>query len=787
MKPLAPRKTTVGRRFAATLLVLAMQTALAQTHRFDLSAQPLDQALPQFARQAGLQLAAAPELLRGLRGQQVTGAFDVKAALAELLRGSGLQGRINEGLLTIERVSPRADAETTLPAVRVSASKEHESATGPVAGYAARRSATVTRTDTAIIEVPQSVSVVGREEIETKGMREVLDTLNYAPGVFTRSWGRDDRGYEFLTIRGFDSSTHNYLDGLSQLGFIDVGQMTEVYGMERIEMLRGPSSATFGQGDVGGIVNRISKRPSLSLPIREAQVQFGNDKYRQLAIDHGDRLGEDLAFRLVGLVRSNDDQATYPGGARARTERQYFAPSLLWQPSAATSLTLLAAAIRHGAGDDVGYVSDANGQPTSVREGDPRYSRIVHRAWSLGYELRHDVSEAWGFRQRFRYADRETGKHHVWSSLQSDGHTLTRTAAYDFGDLKQTSLDSFFEGRLQTGDVAHRLVAGVDWTRVRAREHELTGSAPDLDLLNPVYLPIPAPNTSGDVYGPNKLTSLGWYVQDQAKFAEQWLITLSGRHDTAKGQDGSSSRGETSRSTHRAWTGRAALTWLAPGGWAPYVSYGTSFQPAFGAFDALEAKPTEGRQWEAGVKYQPGNGDLLLTAAVFDLEKTNITVTHPVSGVSEQVGAVRSRGLELEAKGKLMPGLFATAAYTFNDVRGRQGNTWYVMQGKTPIQAPRQMASLWLDYTLRDSGLPGLNMGAGIRHVGKRWDDAANTKSQPGFTLFDASLRYDLGSHWRLALNVSNLFDKRYYASNVFDGWYRGEARAFAMSAAYRW
>lgn len=280
---------------------------------------------------------------------------------------------------------------------------------------------------------------------------------------------------------------------------------------------------------------------------------------------------------------------------------------------------------------------------------------------------------------------------------------------------------------------------------------------------------------------------MGLYVQDQAKFLDHWLLTLSGRHDTAEGQDSSSSRGERQSSTHKAWTGRAALTWLAPGGWAPYVSYGTSFQPAFGAFDTLDAKPTEGKQWEAGIKYQPKNGDLLLTAAVFNLEKANISVTHPLSGVSEQVGAVRSRGLELEAKGKLMPGLFATASHTFNDIKGRKGDTWYVEEGKSPIQAPKQTTSLWLDYTIRDSALRGLNIGAGARHIGKRWDDAANTKSQPGFTLFDANLRYDLDSQWRIALNATNLFNKQYYTSNAFDGWYRGEERTVTMEAMYRW
>lgn len=787
----------------ALAVAVAPQSAHAQAgapaqalRDFDIPAGALSTALTRAALAAGAALTADAALTAGRSAPALKGRMNLREALTQMLAGSGLEAvRQDSGVWLLVKRPPLAPqpgvsgaaAERVLPVVTVRAGAEHESAAGPVAGYAAKRSATATKTDTPLTEIPQSVSVIGREEIESKGMRELLDTLNYTPGVFTRTYGRDDRGYEFLTLRGFDSATHNYLDGLAQLDFLDVGPMTEIYGMERVEVLRGPSSATFGRGDVGGVVNRVSKRPSLSEPVREVQMQLGNYRHRQLAFDQGDRLGESSAFRLVGLLRNNEDQATYPTGERADTRRLYLAPSLLWRPSAATSLTLLASVLRHDAGDDIGYVTDGNGRPTVVREGDPRYSRIVQEAWTMGYELRHEFSEDWGLRQSFRYADRDVDKRHIRSSLQADGRTLQRTAVRGTGELKQASLDSFLEGRIQSGFVSHRLMAGVDWTHVRAREQELTGAAPDLDLLSPVYLPVATPTGPDGAYGPNKLSSLGIYVQDQARFNEQWLLTLSGRHDTAKATDGSTWRADSSASTHRAWTGRAAVTWLALGGWAPYVSYGTSFQPPFGAFDELDAKPTEGKQWEIGVKYRPTNGELLFTAAVFDLEKTNITVTNPVSNLSEQVGAVRSRGLELEAKGKLMPSLFATASYTFTDIKGRQGDTWYVEQGKMPIQTPRETASLWMDYTVRDGGLRGLNVGAGARYVGKRWDDAANTRSQPGFTLVDASLRYDLDNHWRLALNATNLFNKHYYASNAFDGWYRGEARSVTATATLRW
>lgn len=468
------------------------------------------------------------------------------------------------------------------------------------------------------------------------------------------------------------------------------------------------------------------------------------------------------------------------------TRRQYVAPSLLWQPSAATSLAVLGTFIRHKAGDDAGYLADVDGQPTDVREGDPRYSRIVQKAWTLGYELRHDFSEAWGVRQHFRHADREVDKHHIRpAQLQPDGRTVVRGAVRGFGDMAQTSLDSFLEGRLRAGEVHHTLIAGVDWTRLRGQEQELLGTAPDLDLRDAVYLPVAEPTAAGDRDGPYRLSTVGVYLQDQIRFADRWLLTLSGRHDKARAR-AESSYGPARESADSGFTRRIGLTWLAPHGWAPYISHGTSFHPALGVYDSFLDEPTRGRQWEIGVKFQPPGRKLLLSAAVFDLEKSNMVVTNPSTDETEQVGRIRSRGLELEAKGRLMPGLSATAAYTYTDAEGRKGDTWYVQEGRTPVMSPRTMASLWLDYAPQGT-LARMHIGLGARYVGKRWDDAANSRSQPGYTLVDASLRYDLDAHWLLALNATNLLGKDYYTSNVFNSWLRGEKRSVTATATYRW
>jgi iron complex outermembrane receptor protein len=183
-----------------------------------------------------------------------------------------------------------------------------------------------------------------------------------------------------------------------------------------------------------------------------------------------------------------------------------------------------------------------------------------------------------------------------------------------------------------------------------------------------------------------------------------------------------------------------------------------------------------------GVKYQPAGGKSLFTAALFDLTKTNVETYDADVDDYFQTGEIRSKGLELEAKTQVAKGLDLFAAYTYNDVEVTKSSD--VDLGKTPIQVPRQLASVGVDYAL-GGALPGFSVGGGVRYVGKRYDDAANTKSTPSFTLVDAAVRYEHGP-WRFALNVANLFDKEYVASHAYGGYYPGAERTFTLTAKYR-
>lgn len=676
---------------------------------------------------------------------------------------------------TPDAASSSDQAGTTLPAVTVQGVRE-ETANGPVQGYAARRSATGTKIDTSLLETPQSISVIGREELDARGAQTVMEAVGYAPGVAVGNWGYDARGIDWLLIRGFDATNAMFRDGL----LVPAYSLTDSYGLERVELLRGPASVTFGQSDAGGVVNRISKQPSAT-PTREIELQVGSFDRKRVATDLGGALGDTLSYRVVATSLDTHTQERYPNGAEVEVRRDYLAPSLRWQPSEATSLTVLGEYFKSKAGDDTGYVVGADGAPTRVKEGEPRYSWIEQEQHALGYLFEHRFGDDWALHQNMRYNGFDTDKHHMRTSLGSDGRMLTRSARYDMERVHQWTLDTNLQGRVRSGSTEHTLLFGLDWTRIGYWTQSYSGPAPDLDLLQPVYgQPVAEPALLGADFK-QTTRQVGVYAQDQIRIGERWVVTLSGRQDHVETLTRDRLSLTRSTQTDDQFSARAGVTYLVGNGWAPYISYGESFLPTSGvdangqAFD-----PSRGKQVEAGLKFQPEGTRTLLTAAVFDLRKSNVVTYDQETFEGRQIGAIRSRGVELEAKTELAQGLDLTASYTWLDMEVTESaNT--IELGKMPIQVPKQNASLWLDYTMTN----GFGFGGGARYIGRRWNDEGNTNAEGGVGLLDASAHYQRGA-WRFALNASNLAQRKYAASRAYGGYYPGAERAWVATVKYQ-
>lgn len=703
---------------------------------------------------------------------------------------------------------------TVFPAVTVEGKASED-----VAGYVAKRSSTATKTDTPIIEIPQSVSIVTRRELDMRGVQNFTEALRYMPGVAVDQFGFEGRGFEYLQMRGFQVGvTGNFRDGLSNSaqGLFFGGFVTDPYALERVDVLRGPSSVMFGRGDAGGIVNRIYKRPSAT-PIREIEFQYGNFDRKRIAADIGwVSKDEKLMFRLVTSGLDTDTQAKYPGtgGDRISNERFYIAPSITWRPTAATTITLMGDILNNRSGATPFYLAAPDGSFTNRLAQDPKFSRYSQNQSSYSHQIEHHFNEIFTIRQNFRYAQQDgrfSDLFRLGYNFPDQPTVMERSAFATRERISQTVLDTHLQAKFNTGPLHHTALLGVDWNTTSASMKYFEGNSaglltPGLDVANPVYpQEIPTPDVLG-IHAKQKIDQLGFYLQDQVRF-QNWILTLGGRYDRVSTKDKDRlfpDDPEFNAGVKRtAFTGRAGLTYLFSNGIAPYVSYSQSFLPQAGFdrnFNSFD--PTRAAQYEVGIKYQPVGTNNLYTMALFDLNKTNVLVRDPEDPLgfrSRQVGEIGSRGAELEARTEIVRGLNLIGNFTYQDVNVTK-TTEDDTKGRMPVQIPNTITSAWLDYSIGHQGvnllqrlgvnnvewLRGLGIGGGVRYIGRVFDDAQNTGgTTQAFTLFDAMLRYDYGP-MLFTINANNIFNNSYISAHTFGNYYLGTQRTIVGTLKFR-
>ena len=362
---------------------------------------------------------------------------------------------------------------------------------------------------------------------------------------------------------------------------------------------------------------------------------------------------------------------------------------------------------------------------------------------------------------------------------------LTRGSSLLNEAMRYTTVDTQLHGQWEAAGTTHKLLIGAEWLRSEFDFQAASSTAPSLNVNNPVYGVGVSRPTLTDRYSDARgsQTQLGIYAQDQIKFGSQWMLTLGGRYDKVKSRSDDRIAAQHTETPDSAFTGRVGLTYLSAIGLAPYLSYAQSFLPTAGVDSQGDPfKPTRGRQVELGIKYQSADARTLVTAAMYDLTKRNVVTYDPVSYEAQQVGEMRSRGLEIEIKASLARGIDLTGHYTLTDIENtKDSNSGLV--GKRPALIPKHTAAAWVDYAVSGSRANGLGVGIGVRYVGSRYGDGRNTRLNPGVTLFDPSVHYTQGP-WRLALNVQNLFDKDngVYGYGVY---YQGIKRAVTATVRH--
>lgn len=670
-------------------------------------------------------------------------------------------------------------------------------ATGPVDGYVATSSATATKTGTPLIETPQSISVITADQMEAQAVENLAQALRYTPGVTGELFGLDNRCYGTM-IRGFSGidDTSYYRDSLQLKGAAFASFCTlDPYGAERIEVLRGPASVLYGQGEPGGIINYVSKRPT-DKPFHEVELAYGNYNHYEGRFDLSDKVTQNgkLKYRLTGVGIDSDTQIDH-----VDYDRFFVAPSFTWQPNADTTLTILT----NYQYDDTGWTiqfypaegtlfRNPNGKIHSNRfTGEPDFDYYKNTQYSAGYLFEHNLTEAMTVRQNLRYAHLDNSQRGVFGfGLDPDKRTYNRYGDGGESEVNAWNVDNQLQTKVSTGPLAHTFLLGLDYQNYRLSDKGLAFDGPSLaiDIFDPVY---GEPLTFVGLYQDTdvKLTQTGVYLQDQISLNDKWFLQLGGRRDFARSNTLDHRSSSTTRQADEATTGRAGLVHLFDNGFAPYASYSESFAPTLDTdIFGNPFAPETGQQYEAGIKYEPlWMKNALITFSAFDLTKQNVLTSDPNDPLNQiQTGEINSRGLEFETVASLDWGLDLRAAYTYLDVEIAASNDG--TQGNTPYGVPTHSASLWADYTMQRGQLAGFGFGGGVRYVGETWGDDANTFKVPSVTLFDAVIHYDWNS-FRFALNAQNVFDKEYIASCfAFEfGCFYGERRQVLGSLRYRW
>lgn len=636
--------------------------------------------------------------------------------------------------------------------------------------YVSTGSRSATKSDAPLVEIPQSVTVISRDQIDLLHWTSLQQSVRYTAGAIGENFGPDER-YDWITVRGFNPV--QYVDGLqAPVGSVsNVG--TDLYGFEAIDILKGPSSVLYGQAPPGGIVNMRSRRPEDQFR-GEIGGQYGSFDHMQVNVDITGPLTDSLAGRITALYRDRGTQVDFMD-----SERLYVAPALTVTFTPDTAVTLLAYLQQDRIENPSTGFLPAFGTalpnpfgkvPVGRNLGEPGVNFYDRDQYGVGYDFAHHFNDAFSLQQNVKYFSSETESRAIYGvglvdddfdGVPDDFRTVQRSDFPFDEDVASFNVDTRGHLDFRTGNLEHALLVGIDYRRYEIESQFAFAGAPTIDLFEPVY----GAAVSDPTYFPfadQVQRQTGIYVQDQVR-AGRLVLTASARHDEV------SSRNPGSKTSDSELSYRAGLNYVFDSGVAPYIQAARSFQPVSGAdFDGNAFDPTKGEQVEAGIKYDGRNlsrdWKLFASAAVYDLTQENVLTPDPDPDrpfFSVQTGEVEVQGLELEVVARYRDRFSINASYGYTDSEVTKSNGPDL--GQLLPMVPKQMGSLLLDYTLPTGRLAGLGAGLGARYYGKTFGDPANAWENEAVTLFDATLHYNLDV-WRFALNANNLTDKIYVA-----------------------
>ena len=435
---------------------------------------------------------------------------------------------LTSSMAAAQEAVPETGETVVLDAITLTATSDTAVAAD---GYVATYNQVATKSDTPLAETQQSISVVTTQQMKDQGAETLGQALSYSAGVFSEPYGSDPR-FDSPTIRGFEARSAQYVNGLRQLRYMGAPAY-ETYGIQQVEVLRGPSSSLYGAGAPSGIINQIQKRAQ-DHDFGEVGLGFDSNNSRQLFLDVNRAVSDTLALRFTATGRDNKEQID-----ELTNERGYFAAAARWQPTDMTTVDFIASYIKDSpispTGVPYGLTRIADGDDLrEMNTGQPDWDDSDRKMGNFGVELSHDLGNGWTLNQGFRYEKFDwdyTGTY--ISGLSDDGATILRGANRQEESTKGINLDTRLAGEVESGSVLHKLLIGIDLRKYDADTTTEFYTASGLDWRNPDYSG--APTDPAWYTSENDLTlkQIGIYAQDEIEIAN-WRASVALRHDRAE-------------------------------------------------------------------------------------------------------------------------------------------------------------------------------------------------------------------------------------------------------------
>ena len=680
-----------------------------------------------------------------------------------------------------------------------------------VTGYVPTSSSAGSRTETPINEIPRSISVIGAQQIQDQGSRSLAEAMRYMPGVSSGNFGEDPLG-DWIQMRGF--GTRAFQDGIPDI--TDTSEKADVrdepFLYERMEVLRGPSSALSGHNSPGGIIHMVSKRPQVN-KFGELNVSYGTYDTKLMSLDSTGPLDKDgqWLYRFIALGSKGGAQVHH-----AKSERAVVKPMLTWAPSARTNVTFFGEYQRDYNNTVQGYLpqlgtlrSRAIGKiPQRLFVSEPDFDRARGIRKRAGWEVNQQLSDNWSLRHHLRFAKNERTlntmypsyglKDEVWVNEDGEvdienGQYLQRTFSHEDGRRNSLTGDLLLQGRFNTGAIKHNALIGFDINNIRGttKSTEITDATP-LNAYDPVYGGYELPDLSELDPQTKKFKAYGITLQDQLKLTNALSVTGALRYDRVEQRLTSPGQAEdavTKQNDHKV-SPNVGVVWDIGGGVSPYINYAESFEAQYGTrlTGGGLAKPTVGKQVEGGVKWLSADKRILLSGGLFNITQKNGILDDPDNpGLSIQRGKIKSKGIELESALNLKT-VNLIAQYTYN----RAYNTVVNEGSENTIDAqlqtiPKHTAAISATYRFSDFGLPNLRVGAGVIYKGEMGDGSNDGVKVPSVVTGDLMASYEV-DNVTFALNANNVSDKKYVAYCSYGGdcgW--GSRRRITGTITYRW